>query len=345
MGHMKKYKCPTCKTTQQVIRQRKRKDSIVYFCKKCKKYFSVNVHFIDTTSILVDHLNGLSYRRLADKYEMTKSTVCRAVLSELTNLPQNNEFTKKYCNRFSQVLVVDGKYIHVKGYEKKIPLLWGIDYFTHDIPIFTLAPSENYQSWARFFSLYRIINYLPQLIVCDDNTSLKMAARYAFPKVRIQTCWNHYKENIRRELNVRSDPTYRYVSQAIDNILSGRQPVETFNRRFGNFYAKYNFDPIARQVLLNVEKNKEELLAYKWIRKSPYTTNLMECFNSHLESRLTPLKGFNSFADARLWLNGYILKRRFTAFTSCTRKFRHLNGQKSIELTKKKEMILPPLFD
>ena len=342
---MKKYRCPTCKTTQYVIRQRKRKDSIVYFCKKCKKYFSVNVHFIDTTSILIDHLNGLSYRRLADKYEMTKSTACRTVLSELTNLPQNNEFTKKYCNRFSQVLVVDGKYIHVKGYEKKIPLLWGIDYFTHDIPIFTLAPSENYQSWARFFSLYRIINYLPQLIVCDDNTSLKMAARYAFPKVRIQTCWNHYKENVRRELNVRSDSTYRYVSHAIDNILSGRQPVETFNRRFGNFYTKYGCDPIARQVLLNVEKNKEELLAYKWIRKSPYTTNLMECFNSHLESRLTPLKGFNSFADAQLWLNGYILKRRFTAFTSCTRKFRHLNGKKSIELTKKKEMILPSLFD
>lgn len=293
---------------------------------------------------MIDHLNGLSYRKLEEKYKIKKSTVCRIVLNELKKLPSNNEFTKKYCNSFSQVILIDGKYINVKGYPHKIPLLWGIDYFTHDIPIFTLAPSENYQSWARFFSFYRIINYFPQLLVCDDNTALKMAARWSFPKVRIQTCWNHFKENIRRELNVRSDPTYRYISAAIDNILSSRQPIETFNRRFGNLYNKYGEDLVARQVLTNIEKNKEELLAYKWIRRSPYTNNLIECFNSHLEARLTPLKGFNSFEDARLWLNGYILKRRFTAFTSCSRKFRHLNGKKSIELTKKKEIVLPTLF-
>jgi len=292
----------------------------------------------------VDHLSGLSYRKLEDKYHIKKSTVCRIVLSELEKLPSNNEFTKKYCNRFSQVILIDGKYVNVKGYSQKIPLLWGVDYFTHDIPIFTLAPSENYQSWGRFFSYFRIISYFPQLLVCDDNTALKMAARWAFPKVRIQTCWNHFKETIRKELNVRSDPTYRYISVAIDNILSSRQPTETFNRRFGNLFNKYGGDPVARQILTNVERNKEELLAYKWIRRSPYTNNLMECFNSHLEARLTPLKGFNSFEDAKLWLNGYILKRRFTPFTSCGRKFRHLNGKKSIELTKKKEIILPTLF-
>lgn len=289
-------------------------------------------------------MNGLSYRKIEEKYQIKKSTACRIVLTELRKLPSNNEFTKKYCNRFSQVVLIDGKYVNVKGYSQKIPLLWGIDYFTHDIPIFTLAPSESYQSWGRFFSLFRIISYFPQLMVCDDNTALKMAARWAFPKIRIQTCWNHFKENIRKELNIRSDPTYRYVSVAIDNILSARLPTETFNRRFSNLYNKYGFDSIAQQVLLNVQKNKESLLAYKWIRRSPYTNNLIECFNSHLESRLTPLKGFNSFEDARLWLNGYILKRRFTPFTSCGRKFKHLNGKKSIELTKKREIILPNLF-
>lgn len=93
----------------------------------------------------------------------------------------------------------------------------------------------------------------------------------------------------------------------------------------GYLYEKYRSNPVAQQVLTNVQKNKDELLAYKWIRRSPYTNNLIECFNSHLEARLTPLKGFNSFEDARLWLNGYILKRRFTAFTSCSSKFKHLN--------------------
>ena len=100
-----------------------------------------------------------------------------------------------------------------------------------------------------------------------------MAARKHFPAVKIQTCYNHFKENIRRELNVRSDPTYRYISVAIDNILSHRQPMWMFNERFQRLYDKYSSNPVAQQVLTNVQKNKTELLAYKWIRKSPYTNN------------------------------------------------------------------------
>jgi len=289
-------------------------------------------------------LNGISFRRLAQTHDLSKSTIARICATAMKELPDNNAVTKKYCNRFSQVLLVDGKYMHVKGYSQKIPLLWGIDYFTHDIPIFILAPSESYQSWARFFSLFHITNYYPQLIICDDNTALKMAARTAFPNVRIQTCWNHFKETIRKDLNVRSDPTYRYISRAIDTILSTRQPTDTFTRRFHHLYRKYRHDPVALQVLVNIERHQEELLAYKWIRKAPFTNNLIECFNSHLEARLTPLKGFNSFSDARLWLNAYILKRRCTPFTSCTGKFKHLNHKMSIELTKNKEIVLPTFF-
>lgn len=341
---MKKYKCPGCLSTSQVIRYGYRGKIIRLFCNGCHRSFSFNPYFLDKKSILYDHLDGLSFRSLANKYKVSHMKIWRICYEELKKLPNNNQFTFNYCNRFSSVFVFDGKYFNVAESEHNRVLLWRVDYFRHDVPVFTVAPSENYQNWSKFFFYFRLLNHHPELLVCDDNINLKMAARKHFPMVKIQTCYNHFKENIRRELNVRSDPTYRYISVAIDNILSHRQPMWMFNERFQRLYDKYSSNPVAQQVLTNVQKNKTELLAYKWIRKSPYTNNLIECFNSHLETRLTPLKGFNSFEDARLWLNGYILKRRFTAFTSCSCKFRHLNGKKSIELTKKKEIVLPTLF-
>ena len=273
MGHMKKYKCPGCLSTSQVIRYGYRGKIIRLFCNGCHRSFSFNPYFLDKKSILYDHLDGLSFRSLANKYKVSHMKIWRICYEELKKLPNNNQFTFNYCNRFSSVFVFDGKYFNVAESEHNRVLLWRVDYFRHDVPVFTVAPSENYQNWSKFFFYFRLLNHHPELLVCDDNINLKMAARKHFPMVKIQTCYNHFKENIRRELNVRSDPTYRYISVAIDNILSHRQPMWMFNERFQRLYDKYSSNPVAQQVLTNVQKNKTELLAYKWIRKSPYTNN------------------------------------------------------------------------
>jgi len=273
MGHMKKYKCPGCLSTSQVIRYGYRGKIIRLFCNGCHRSFSFNPYFLDKKSILYDHLDGLSFRSLANKYKVSHMKIWRICYEELKKLPNNNQFTFNYCNRFSSVFVFDGKYFNVAESEHNRVLLWRVDYFRHDVPVFTVAPSENYQNWSKFFFYFRLLNHHPELLVCDDNINLKMAARKHFPMVKIQTCYNHLKENIRRELNVRSDPTYRYISVAIDNILSHRQPMWMFNERFQRLYDKYSSNPVAQQVLTNVQKNKTELLAYKWIRKSPYTNN------------------------------------------------------------------------
>lgn len=344
MGHMKKYKCPICASTQYVIRYGYRGKVLRLWCKRCDKHFSLNTTFLHRKQLLLDHLNGISFRVLGEKYGIGKTQAWEACHRELKRLPNNNEFTFKHCVRFSSIFLCDGKYIHVKGYRGKIPLLWGIDYFTHDIPVFTLAPSENYQSWAKYFSYFRIINHHPSLLVCDDNVNIKIAARNAFPQVKIQTCTNHFKENVRRELRVRTDITYRAFSRSIDSILSRKLANDVFNRWMGILFQDYGHDAVALSVLTNIEKYKGELLAYRGIKAAPTTTNLIECFNSHLQDRLTSLKGFESFKHAYLWLNGYILKRRYTKLSGCTGKFRSLNGVKPIDKTKKEEIVLPTFF-
>lgn len=341
---MRKYKCPSCSSTSKVIRQTKRGKSIRYKCKGCVKYFSVKTINISGKAMLNDHLDGISFRRLADKYGTSKMTAWRICEEELKKLPDNNRFTFNNCDRFSQIFLFDGKYFNIKGFDHGYALLWGIDYERHDIPVFTLAPSESYQAWARIFSLFRIINHYPQLVVCDDNSNLKLAARNAFPSVRIQTCYNHFKEGIRRNLRVRSDTTYKFFMKRIEEIFSDKMNDEALNKKLFAIYQDFHSDPVCLQTLAQIEKYKPELLGYRGIPGAPTTTNMIEGLNSHLEARLFSLRSFQSLKHAKLWFNGYILKRRFTKFTDCRGKFRSLNGKTGVGLTKKQGIDLPTYF-
>jgi len=348
MGYMKRYTCPHCLSTSAVIRKTKRGDSIRYFCKSCEKYFSINTHWIDRKEILNDHLDGLSFRKLAVKYSISKSLAWEICHEELQKLPHNNQFTHIYCNRFSKIFLCDGKYFNVANRSHDWVLLWGIDYLRHDIPVFTLAPSENYQSWGKFFSYFRILECYPELLVCDDNSNLKMAARNHFPQVRIQTCYNHFKENIRRDLRVRSKEgnQYKNFMTRIESILdsSNKLSDETFNRWLFCLFRDYQNDPVCLSVLTNTEKYKDELLAYRGIPQAPVTTNLIEGMNGHLEARLQALRSFQTVEHAQLWMNGYVLKRRFTKFTDCRGRFRYLRGKTGVEMTKKQGVDIPSYF-
>lgn len=198
--------------------------------------------------------------------------------------------------------------------------------------------------WSKFFFYFRIIGHHPQLLVCDDNTNLKLAARKHFPSVRIQTCFNHFKENIRRDLKVRSDDTYKAFMRRIEAVLTEKLSDDAMNRSFFALYRDFREDPVALSVLTNIEKYRGELTGYRGVPGSPVTTNIIEGLNSHLEARLQKIRSFQSVPYARLWLNGYVLKRRFTIYTDCRGKFRSLNGKSGVEMTKKPEVVLPTFF-
>lgn len=344
MGHMKKYSCPRCRNTKAVINYGRRKKVLRYYCKHCSRHFSINPCFPPTKQILNDHLDGLSFRKLATKYGISPMKAWRICEVGLKALPSNNQFTFNYCNQFSSTFEFDGKYFNVAKSNHDWVLLWGVDYFRHDIPIMWVAPSESYQAWSKFFFYFRIINHFPQLLLCDDNQNLKQAARKNFPSVIIQTCTNHFKENIRRNLRVRSDPTYQDFAQKIKAIIGIKLSDETMKHRLLALVRDYSHNPLIMAELIHIERYWKELTAYRSIGRSPLTTNMIEGLNSHLEARLFSLRSFQSINHAKLWLNGYVLKRRFTKYTDCKGKFRRLNGKSGVELTQKPGIDLPILF-
>jgi transposase-like protein len=173
-----------------------------------------------------------------------------------------------------------------------------------------------------------------QAVVADDNINIFEAAKHVYPNVVIQLCQNHYKENIRATLSVRTDETYTSFMREIEELFSQRYSKEQFDQMASKIYRNYP-DFRCQAIMLDIEKRKKELCGYMADKHIPRTTNLIESFNSHLQGRLKTIKGFESFTGANHWLNAYFLKRRLTKFTDCTRKFRTLNGKRSLELTLK----------
>lgn len=292
--------------------------------------------------LLLRHLKGASIRTLARVIGKSIAATYERVVRELSGLPHNNDVTLSYCNpkRFCGFLVVDGKFVAVKGYDQKIPFIYGIDYLTHDIPICMLAPSENYQALVQFFTKLKNTGYELLAVICDDNESIRMAARAVYPGVIVQLCHVHFLENIRRTLKVRSEETYRsFLADLEEKIFDLPYLGHANLERHIRWRAPRHYDFQYSDLLTGYVK-AEQLFH----NGCPRTTNLIESYNKQLNGRLKTIQGFQSFKTAERWLSAWILARRLTPFTDCRGRFKRLNGNCSLENTRMKKYRLPKLF-
>jgi len=277
----------------------------------------------------------------------------RQLVRELSGLPHNNEITEWYCNpkRFGGALVVDGKYVAVKGYAEKIPLIYGIDYKTHDIPVCLLALSENFQAMVQFFTKLKNTGYVLRSVTCDENDAIRMAALYVFPGCITQICHVHFLENIRRTLKTRSEETYRTFLEDIETHIFdvpflGKERLEA---RIRWRSPRHEDDSVKIATMQHIFQSSEKLTAYVKAKAllhidCPRTTNLIESYNKQLNGRLKTIQGFESFQTAERWLSAWMIRRRLTPFTDCRGKFKKLNGTPSIENTRRGGVKLPNFF-
>ena len=253
----------------------------------------------------------------------------------LEKFPLCIDITRNYCSKFCGILLVDGKYVKVRGYERKIPVIYGVDYLTHDIVHFVLGTSENYRLLLKFFTSLRLANYPLKAVVSDDNQNIPQSCLKVYPNAITQLCQNHYKHNLRTTLNLANDDSYILFMKNVETLFCRKMGKEEFKLRASKIYNAYSYDQLAKTVMLDIAKRSGDLTAYTSMANVPRTTNLIESLNSHLEGRLKTIKGFKSFNPAKLWLNAYFVRRRLKPFTDCTKQFRNLNGKSSLELTLK----------
>lgn len=324
-----------------------RRGAIKYLCLTCHKWFQINrkSHSWSGKQLALFHLDGISFRTLSDQSGLSVGTAFNRVQEYLSSLPQCIDITREYCQRFSGILIVDGKFIKIKGYNRKLPVIYGVDYSTHDFPHYRLSRDEGYISLIKFFSSLKLANYPLQAVVCDDNQAIRDACLKVYPSSSIQLCQNHYKQNIRASLDLNNQPYYLNFMTGVETLFAYKRSEDDLNKRSRDLLRAWGHDSLCASILIDLYKNKDLLFGWRQaVRGMPTTTNLIECFNSHLQGRLETIKGFDSFNHADIWLNGYFIRRRGKKLTDCSGRFVKLNGSTPLFNTKKPGIELPSFF-
>lgn len=288
----------------------------------------------------------MPFRKLGDEHGISGKQAYLQVIDELKQLPNNFEITKQYCEYQSGVLIIDGKYIKVKGYKQKIPFIYGIDYLTHDILFGILSSAEDKETFLVFFRTLKNLNYPLQIVVADDRSALPLALKQVFSDIPVQLCQNHYLENIRRVLGLRTDLTHQYFFNSLKKyVFDNYENEEKLNIALHHILSeRCENNLIRRSIVMDISRRREELFTYKTVSQCPNNTNLIELFNSHFNARLKSLKGFKTKSHADLWLNGLLIRRRTKTFTDCSLKFKDLNGKCSLQMSIKKQAHWPDIL-
>ena len=261
-------------------------------------------------------------------------------------MPDSFTLTRDCCEYSSGILIIDGKYIKVRGYKERIPFIYLIDYETHDILFGCLARAESEEAFLNIFKLLKQLNYPLKVIVSDDRSSLPVALKRVFPDVPRQLCQNHYLENIRKVLNIRTDSTHRHFFNSLKKyVFDEYENNEKLNGALNHIFTNRCEGSLVRKnIVLEIDQRRKELFVYKNIPNCPNNTNLIELFNSHFNPRLRALKDFKNKEHAEIWLNGLIIRRRTNPFTDCSPKFKHLNGKCSLQVSIKKQAKWPEIL-
>lgn len=316
-----------------------------YICLSCKKYFSID-YGRKSEPLWITYIDGVPFRKLGNENDLSGKQAYHRVIEELKLLPTSIDLTKRYCSYHSGILIIDGKYVKVHGYKKKIPWLYAIDYETHDILFGILVRAEDEQSFLQFFQILKSLNYPLQIVVADDRSSLPLALKKVFPDVPLQLCQNHYLENIRQSLHLRTDPTHSHFFNSLKkHVFDEYENDEKLNTALHHVLTeRAEKIPLRQAIVVTISQRRKELFAFKKIPNCPNNTNLIELYNSHFNARLKVFKGFKTEDHANLFLDGLIIRRRTKDFTDCSKKFKHLNGKCSLEMSIKKQASWPEIL-
>lgn len=209
--------------------------------------------------------------------------------------------TKHYLSKISRKLKIDYIKIKIRAREKQIDQL------------FDNTIKNDYLPYTRPWSIKRITKLI--------NEVLELIFKY---EILLD-----FQKNIKSIIYAEDYQTAIYRIKSLENYFIPR--VLDKNRMKNKFNKEHIC--IVKKLFNDFLENKKYLLNYlKHPNLNiPRTTNLIEGLNSQLELRINSIKGFELDKTAYHYINAWTIKRRFTKFTDCKKKFKKLNKKNPLE--------------
>lgn len=216
-------------------------------------------------------------------------------------------------------------------------MIWAIDYYFHDIVWFELVAKENFQIYQTIFRRLKQASYQLKYLICDDMAAIRNACTLIYPEARIQICTVHLLRNIKKELNTKEDEIDTKFFIDMQRLFQCKS-MKHFAYTVKRILKTYRIEKYLN-IIKELHQRSEFITTYLRFNSCPSTTNLIEGYNKHLETRLRKIDGFKSEVNAKLWLNAYIYYKRTSILKHCKGRFKHLNGKAPLIETAKRNYL------
>jgi transposase-like protein len=206
---------------------------------------------------------------------------------------------RHYLRKITRELGIGAIKMKIKSLEKKVDKLFGED------------DKNTYLPTTRYWTIKTAKQLINQIL--DISFNYELSLEFEASIIKIITAHDYTEAN-----------------KMSDELLNDFWP-----KMKGSMKSQFDLNQIKKvgDLIADFRDKKEYLINYlKYPHLHiPSTSNMIEGYNSQLELRLSSIRGFENIANAKYYLNAWIIKRRLTKFTDCRKKFKKLNGRSPLE--------------
>ena len=240
----------------------------------------------DTLEATVIHLfqKGITMTEIAHLIEkmyghhdtsQTISNMTKAVSEQVEAFNQRPLHTRYVC------VYLDATYVAVRREtvsKEAVYIAVGIcEDGSKEVLAYTIAPTESTYNWQELLEELKERGVEDVLLFISDGLKgMADAILSVFPKAKYQTCLVHVARNLSHKVRQAVCDDFKRVYKA-DCLESGREALDTFCSEWQKSYPK---------VVKSLKENQHLLTFYSFqkdIRRSIYSTNLIESFNKQIK--------------------------------------------------------------
>lgn len=264
------------------------------------------------TTVLQLYSRGVTTSEIADLIEKmyghayTKQTISNITKAVEVNVDafHNRKFNKRYVALYCDATMLNVRRDTVA--REALHIIIGITEEGHkDVLDYRLYPHEAASNYTDMLQdLYDRGLEEVLIIISDGLTGIKEACLKVYPKADHQTCWVHIQRNIAKLVRATDR---KEIMNAVKPLYQS-QNLESANSEFNNL--KDTIGKKYPKVIKLLETNESLFSFYKYpmqIRRSIYTTNLVEGLNKQLKRQTKKKEQFPNEESLERFVCNYFL--------------------------------------